>query len=242
MVMISSRGWWEVIECGIAVGWHPCCLVLCLVWMPWFSISVPSIETEAWKSVILGFNLGKTEIIRWRKLEVVWCQSIYDCVAIMNYSQWILDRHWEINTNCFVLSAFTPKIAFVLLDGDVYCYLQAENETYRSTYDWFLIETQTPRENKILLTRGSILLGVPYLAIYLEFVNLLLVSWSALPVKSSPCSCVSLQASLWGAGGAGAAVGLCLSPAPWGLAGQTGHAGGGFQVNLTSSLQTQLWL
>lgn len=107
--------------------------------------------------------------------------------------------------------------------------------------DWLLIETQTPTENKILLTRSSILLGVPDPAIYLEFAHLLLVWWSVLPLKSSTCSCGSLQASWWGSGGAGAAVGLWLSPAPPGLAGRQGMWGG-FQVSLTSSLQTQATL
>lgn len=90
VLMIVSEGWWEGIECDIVVGWPPCCLVLCLVWMPWFSISVPSIETEACRSVILGFNLGKTEIMSWRrKLEVV----------VMSVHLWLCGYHELLRMN-----------------------------------------------------------------------------------------------------------------------------------------------
>lgn len=111
----------------------------------------------------------------------------------MNYSQWILNRHWEINTNCFVVSASTQKTAWVLLHEDFYC-LPASRKLDLPQHMWLelLTETQTLRENKSLLTRGSILLGVPVLAIYLEFVNLLLVSRSVLAVKSSSHSCVTV--------------------------------------------------
>lgn len=59
MLLTVSKGWWGGIECGIVVGWPPCCLLLCLVWMQWFSISVPSIETEAWKECDLRVSSRK---------------------------------------------------------------------------------------------------------------------------------------------------------------------------------------
>lgn len=95
-----------------------------------------------------------------------------------------------------------------------------------------LFETQTTGENKSLLTRGNILLGVPDLAIYLESVYLPVVSWPALSVKPGARWCVALPSSSQGARGAGAATGLSLNSTPWGRAGWQG----GYAERVSSSL------
>lgn len=136
----------------------------------------------------------------------------------MNYSQWILNRHWEINTNCFVLSAFTQKTVFVLLDGDVYCYLQAENLTYHSTYDYdYLLRLKLLEKIKSCLKEVAFYWEC---LIWPSTLNLLISCWYHGQYYQWNTALAGVCHSLWGAG---AAMGQCLSAAPWE---QAGHEGG----------------
>lgn len=169
----------------MALLWADPTVVFCLVWMPWFSISVLSTETEAWSGVILRFNLGKTEIISWRKkFEEVVEMSVHLWLSVC--LPWIIHNGFQIDIKKVMLIALyhlhLPKrlcMSFWMEMFTVTC----KHKIGLSQCMWLLFETQTPGENKSLLTRGNILLGVPGLAIYLEsgiLASVISEAWSSL--------------------------------------------------------------
>lgn len=81
----------------LLLGEAQCYLVFCLVWMPWFSISVPQLKWSMKEHdlVLSVFPRSNHKLEKEGGSRGDVSPFITERMSTMNYSQWILNRHWE---------------------------------------------------------------------------------------------------------------------------------------------------